>query len=153
MADDKYVDFRDTELKKYLKDLDKKFKTVKGADTKYIGLLSSVVYRDIIDHFTKEEGAKSKWLALNPDYEAWKRKKKKTKMLVLSGALRQGFTPIKSGKQAKKYQGGILWYNPVKYSGKHDRGEGVPMREFMWLSDKAVEDISKQTLAFILDNK
>lgn len=153
MANETYVTFKDKEVRRLLKHLEKKFKYVKGARKDYIRLLSAPVFGDIMEHFAKERGPKGRWPALKPAYAAWKRKKKKTKMLILSGRMRQSFIPIKSGRQAKPYQRGILWFNPVKYSGKHDRGERVPKRKFMWLSAKAMEKISKNTLSFILDKK
>lgn len=150
---DQVAEFKDKKLKKYLKDLDKRFKNVKDAKKKYIGIISSNVYEDIINHFDKQMGPDGKWAPLQPQYAAWKKKKRKTKILVLSGAMRKGFTPIKRGANFRKVSGGILWFNPKKYSGKHDRGEGVPKRSFMWLSSKGFEKIAQQTLAFILDKK
>jgi len=52
----------------------------------------------------------------------------------------------------------LLWFNDAKtksgapYAAIHDKGLGKQAkRDFMWLSNDAMEKISEQTLQFMLD--
>jgi hypothetical protein len=146
------VVFNDKEVTKFLGDLTKKIKKTKDAEKAYVGLLSIIVFRDIMDHFDKDMGSDGKWPDLSPNYAAWKREKGYEKTLAINGKLRGGLMPIKNNRYTKT-SGGILWKNTVKYSGKHEYGEGVPKRDMMWLSDSAMEEISKETLQFLLDER
>lgn len=109
-----------------------------GDKARWKRILRSVVaifgHKDVIDHFEKEQGPDGKWPPLNEAYAKWKKRHGKTKKLVLSGNLRQSFLPsnIRDGGELA-----VAYFNPVEYGGKHDRGEGVPERKFMWLSDNA----------------
>jgi hypothetical protein len=52
-----------------------------------------------------------------------------------------------------------LWFNDARtkdgypYAAGHDKGTaaGKKQRDFMWLSDKAMDKISQQTLQFMID--
>lgn len=56
---------------------------------------------------------------------------------------------------------GIIWYNNAKIKGSgfpyafahNEGGEKLPKRDFMWLSDKAMEKISNATLDYMLKEK
>jgi len=96
-------------------------------------------FRDIIQHFEQEKG---------PDGQ-WKRSKRAEreggKTLQDTGNLRNGFLP---GNISNKGKDAIVFFNPVPYSGQHDEGtDGMPQREFMYLTDDAQEDM----LNIILD--
>lgn len=107
-------------------------------------LVATVGFKDVVKHFQDQRGEDGRWPKLNPSYARWKRRQGKTKMLVLSGQLRQGFLPSNITDAGRM---GVALFNPVEYSGKHDRGEGVPKRQFMWLSRSAM-DLMEKGFAF-----
>jgi phage gpG-like protein len=132
-------------------------KTQSGASD-YANLLSTVVFRDIVDHFQQEEGPDGPWAAWAFAYFMHLRRigKGGNKILQDSGRLRMAFTPA----SWRSVTGGILWYNPAKtksgfpYAKAHDDGGSVlPQRQFMWLSDSARENLAEMTLQFILENE
>jgi phage gpG-like protein len=124
----------------------------------YANLLSTVVFRDVIDHFQAEEGSDGPWTAWSDVYARHMQSigKAGNKILQNSGRLKQAFTPA----SWRSVTGGILWYNPAKtksgfpYAKAHDEGGPVlPKRDFMWLSDDARERLAGLTLQFILSNE
>lgn len=122
-------------------------------------------FRDIIDHFKNEESESGKWpkraSSTQDFYKAVSSGRRKpprgatraqfnptNKLLQLTGNLRKNFQH-KNVKQ--KGFNSLLFFNPVKYSGIHDRGGRrgavkIPQREFMWLSRKAKENIAQDYL-------
>ena len=106
-------------------------------------------FKDIVDHFRKQEGPGGRWPALAEGYGKWKRKKYPGRpMLVLSGRLRQSFLP---GNIRDVDDSAVSMFNPVEYSGKHDRGEdGVPERKFMWISRRAQDLMDKALVSTII---
>lgn len=145
--------FADTEeLTKLLKRLETKAKKLKNTHRDFGHLLGSIVYADIIDHFSNEDGPNGKWAKWSKVYQAHMEKigKGGNQILQDTGKLRNAFTPF----QFRQVSGGYLWYNLMEYSGMHDRGEkGMPQRQFMWLSDEALQNIADQTLAFLVSGK
>lgn len=101
-------------------------------------LVSIFGLKDIQEHFRSEEGPDGKWPPLNKKYDQWRRKKGKTKMLQFTGRLRQSFVMSVSGPPLIS-----TIVNPVEYADKHDSGDGVPRRQFMWLSRKSMDFIER----------
>jgi len=149
--------FDDKEVKKFFKNLDKKLSEVKDGKKKYVGLLSAIVYGDVMDHFEQEKGEKGAWPAWSSIYaEHMKRRGDANgKILQRSPArLKQNFKPESYKIKSK----GFNWFNDAKtksnfpYAWGHNEGDGkLPQRDFMWLSDKAMEKASVQTLQFMLE--
>lgn len=148
--------FEDKDVANFLKSMQKRLAAVKGSEKKFVGLLSAIVYRDVISHFEKEQGSQGPWESWSTSYFNFLEKigRANNQKLQFTGRLRQNFKPgnYRSTKE------GPLWFNDAKtksgfpYAFAHDEGgPRLPKRDFMWLSDDAVEDISKQTLQFMLD--
>lgn len=110
-------------------------------------VVSLFAFKDIIDHFRKEQGPDGRWPSLKPSYAKWKRKQGKTKMLQFTGQLRQNFLPsnIRDNDESS-----VTLFNPTEYAGQHDRGEGVPERKFMWIGGRAQNLMDKALLSEIL---
>lgn len=151
-----YAEFENKEVNAFLKNLDKNLIKVKDGHKKYVGLLSAIVYKDVISHFEKEEGSRGPWAKWSTFYKDIMEEQGKggNKILQDSGKLRQNFKP----QNYKKVTGGFLWFNDAKtksnfpYAAAHDNGgPKLPKRDFMWLSEKAMDDISVQTLQFMID--
>lgn len=131
-------------------------KTQAGAQD-YANLLGGVVYRDIQDHFKAEEGSEGPWDDWSAAYADHMRRigKGSNKILQDTGRLKMGFT--KSSWRATAQ--GILWYNKTKSKGGFPYGElhnqggrRMSKRDFMWISDDAMTEISQLTLQYILDD-
>ncbi len=148
--------FDDKEVVSFLKSMTKKLQDVKGGEKRFVGLLSAIVFSDVIDHFDKQQGEDGPWKEWSPPYEDYLKSigRSGNKILQFSGRLRQNFKP----GSVRKENAGFLWFNDAQtkngfpYAAAHDEGGGrLPKRNFMWLSDKGAENISDQTLAFILE--
>lgn len=75
-------------------------------------------------------------------------------ILQASGKLKNNFLPTRVKSSSRN----ITWFNNAQtksgfpYAAAHDNGgDRLPKRDFMWLSDKALEEISVQTLQFMID--
>lgn len=155
--------FTNTQWQNLVKRLKKKLGVVSGGNRKaqeeFAGLISTVVYRDVISHFKEESGPKGKWPSWSAAYADHMRKigMGGNKLLQFSGRLRQSFSP-------KKYRvetGGIVFYNPAKtksgfpYAQAHDEGGSIkgrpPKRQFMWLSPGAMDTLSGLLLKWMQD--
>lgn len=148
--------FEDREVVDFLKSMRSRLAKVKGSEQKFVGLLSAIVFRDVIEHFQNEEGSSGPWAKWSPSYRAHLKEigREGNQILQFSGRLRGNFKPEKYRATAS----GPLWFNDARtksgfpYAYAHDTGgPQLPQRDFMWLSDKAAEEISKQTLQFMLD--
>lgn len=139
----------------FFKNIKTKLSQVKNGQKKYLGLLSAIVFKDVIEHFSKQEGSDGSWKTWSPTYKAAMERRGKggNKILVDTGRLRNTFKPT----NMKNSEGGFLWYNNAQvngfpYAAAHDEGDGkLPKRDFMWLSNNAMDDISEQTLQFMLE--
>lgn len=156
MAETLISEFDDKEVRSFINELIGKTKTVKSFGREYIGLLSAIVYADVINHFQQEQGSEGPWAKWSQGYREQMKKKGRSgnKILQDTGRLRQNFSPSKN----RKTSSGILWFNNAKskdgrpYAAEHDQGFGrIPKRDFMWLSDGALEKITYQTLQFLID--
>lgn len=148
--------FEDKEVADFLKSMATNLNKVKDGDKKYAGLLSAIVFRDVIGHFTQQEGSEGPWAPWSESYQEHMKKigRQGNMILQFTGRLRNSFQPT----NFRATNEGLLWFNKAQtslgfpYAFAHDTGgERLPKRDFMWLSDKAVEDISEQTLNFMLD--
>jgi phage gpG-like protein len=168
------VVYQDAVARKLLKDLEKNLKSIKGREQKFQLAMSPIVYRDIIKHFEQEQGPNGKWKEWSASYRAaingevyFRRIGGKTvpfkgrdpngvrkdgMILQDTGRLRNSMMPTNSRATSQ----GIEWFNPAKtssgfpYAYAHDTGgPKLPQRQFMWLSKKALSNISLQTLNFL----
>ena len=149
----------DKAAQEFFKRLQKKTKDVQAAERKWVNIISVVVFRDIIKHFEEEKGPEGKWAPWAASYrkQLERRGFSGNKLLQFNGRLRNSFTPEKW----RKTNAGPEWYNPAQtksgfpYAAHHDDGpsDGSKPRKFMWLSDGALDDISKITLAYVLGGK
>lgn len=150
------VELQDEEVRQFIKNLQTRTKRVKGADAKYIGLLSAIVYADVIRHFEEQQGSQGPWEKWSDSYTEYMKEQGKggNKILQDTGKLRNNFKPQK----VRSTNAGILWFNDAKtkkgfpYAAAHqDGGSRLPKRDFMWLSNDAIDKIAVQTLQFILE--
>jgi len=156
MAEVMVADFQDAEVRNFLKNIDRKLSDIKDGKRKYSGLLSSIVFADVTDHFAEQKGSAGPWKKWSNSYAEKMNEAGKggNKILQDSGRLRQNFKPTNVKYSSKGY----LWFNDAvvksgfPYASAHDKGDkSLPQREFMWLSDKAMDKVSEQTLQFMLD--
>jgi phage gpG-like protein len=156
MADTLIAEFDDKEVQEFLRSVDKNLKEIKDGKRKYTGLLSAIVYEDVMGHFENETGSSGPWKKWSKIYRERMQEigKGGNKILQDSGRLRNNFKPTK----VKKTKEGFLWFNDAKtksgfpYAAAHDNGGSkLPKRDFMWLSSKAMDKIEIQTLQFMLD--
>lgn len=147
-------------VKKLIKQVDQNFKAAEKLKKEYQVAVSAVVYRDIIEHFEKEQGPKKRWKEWSDAYTKHMTRRKKGANFILqdTGRLRNNFKKT----SVRKTQGGLMWFNDARtkkgfpYAAAHnyglpnEQGNKLPERRFMWLSDKAHEEISEVTAAFYL---
>lgn len=116
----------------------------------YVGLLSAIVLQDVASHFEKESGPNGRWRAWSDKYRLKMERigKGGNKILQDKGILRQGWVPTNVRTAGES----VLWFNNVPYASRHDLGSnGMPKRQFAWLSAFALSKISKQTAQFIAE--
>ena len=148
----------DKNTRDFLKGKIKKVEEITKNGQSYVNLLSIIVFKDIQNHFKNEEGPDGKWAPWSKMYQEHMEKigRGSNNILQFSGHLRKAFVPT----NYKTSSEGITWYNSARtkdgapYAADHQYGTNrMPARSFMWLSDKGQEDIAKQTLAFLEDEK
>jgi phage gpG-like protein len=138
----------DKEVRRLINSLIKNVGQISDKGKKYVGLLSSVVLGDVVQHFAKQQGPDGTWKSWSDQYRRYMIRIGKGGNLILSdtGRLRQGWQPARY-RLAKD---GVLWFNPVQYARAHDEGLGrFPERKFTWLSKGAIREIENQTVKFI----
>lgn len=138
----------------WLKEIEKRRKAIERRETAFGNAIGIFVFQDVLDHFKNEQGSEGKWAPWSSSYDARMKAigKGGNNILQDTGRLRNSFTP----GQWRKTSQGIEWYNPAKtkdgfpYAYAHDEGgPKLPKRDFMWLSDSAMNKISEATLAFL----
>lgn len=148
--------FENKEAKTFLKQITKQVKGVSDRSKEYIGVLSPLVFADVIKHFQDQMGSKGKWAPWSDFYKQHMKEigKSGNKILQDTGRLRGSFKPTNYRVQSDA----ILWYNNAKtksgfpYAVAHNDGlKPMPQRDFMYLSDEAKEKIEEVTLAFLED--
>lgn len=156
MSDVDVAEFEDAEVREFLSELNEKTAKIKGAKKEYAGLLSIIVFQDVNQHFEQERGSGGPWVKWSESYREsmQKRGRAGNKILQDSGRLKNSFLP----KNYRQTSNGILWFNPAKtktgfpYAAAHEEGGStLPQRDFMWLSDQAMDKIEIQTLQFLLE--
>jgi len=144
------------EASAWLSGMSNRIDQITDHDRKVIGLLSAIVYRDLIDHFDQESGPSGPWKPWSDSYSRFMASlgKSGNKILQDTGRLRNAFKPT----NVRNTSDGILWFNDATtpngypYAFGHNYGFGrVPQREFMWLSDGAMSEIEDTVLKFIQD--
>lgn len=152
------VTFQDAEIKKMLKDMSRNLDAFKKKKAPVVGLMSAHIFKDIMEHFAKEEGEDEAWQEWSEKYAIAmaKRGKGGNKILQDTGRLRQNFKPT----SYRSVSQGILWFNNAKtksgapYAYYHNEGIGPqPKREFMWLSTRAMSKIEEDLVNFMLESK
>lgn len=150
------AEFENEEVTAFIKDLQKKLKKINGGEDEYVGLLSAIVYEDIIRHFEQQMGSGGPWAQWSPFYKEQMDKQGKggNKILQDTGRLRNNFQP----NSRRKVKNGILWFNNATtkggfpYAAAHDIGGPIlPKRDFMWLSKAGFDKIEIQTLQYLLE--
>lgn len=106
--------------------------------------LSILGFKDVIDHFSKEEGRSGRWAPLSPKTIAARRKGKRkgfgAKILQDTGLLRQSVHPTAPNQyQQIVYEPNrVILRTTVKYASTHQFGRGIiKARPFMWISRPA----------------
>jgi len=149
------IEFDSEAAEKWLDNIIHNTESAKRANKAYADALSIFVYRDVLEHFERETAPEGPWAAWSKAYDRHMKKigKGSNKILQDSGRLRNTFTP--DSRDEKK--GGIVWYNNAKtasgfpYAAAHNEGgPTLPKREFMWLSDSALDKMAEASLTFIL---
>lgn len=148
MSEDNRVVIDDKEVREMLSNLIKNVGKISEKAKEYVGLLSSVVFRDLIRHFENQEGPDGKWKPWSPRYANYMAKIGKSGNLILTdtGRLRQGWQPTRY----RIVNEGVIWFNPVSYGKKHNEGIApFPKRQFAWISKDASDEMERQTLKFV----
>jgi len=164
--------FQSKKVQRFLKQLQKNNKDFDKREKHIWGIISSIGFADVIDHFQKERGPGGKWKAWSQSYKdaingkvAFRRiggrtvplkpggkfkldpPRKPGKKLQDTGRLRNSLMTVRTAGRAKK---GIILFNAAKvkggfpYAKAHNEGDGkLPQREYMWLSLKGMNKIAK----------
>jgi len=145
--------FNDKKARAFIKQISKNVKTITALEKAWVKTISPRIFRDVMDHFNKEAGENTKWKPWSKSYQKHMQKLGKggNKKLQDSGRLRNSFKPT----NVKKDKSSLIWFNDAQtkggfpYAAAHDiGGSRLPQREFMWLSSKAFQDVSKITAKF-----
>ena len=139
--------FEDKQWQSFLKKINTKWKDIKHRK-KFSDLVTIVAFKDIIEHFKEQKGPSGKWKQRKEPYKSWIEAKGKGNILQVSGDLR-GSLELGEGKTRSNSEG-IMLFTKVKYAAKHDQGlDGMPKRQFMWLSPKGMKSLVDQTLKWL----
>lgn len=159
MPKSKEVEFKSKEVEKFFKGLRKNQKDIEKRDRVFWGSLSSIAFKDVMDHFDKEKGPSAPWIEWSDFYflRMLKKGKAGNKILQDTGVLRNSTSFVTDQGRIRK---GFLLWNPATskkgepYAYNHDTGSGgMPQREFMWLSLKAIREMAKVTSEYMLGEK
>lgn len=161
MADQ--VKFDDKAAREFFRDIKKNIDDVAKRRDAYVGSISIYVFRSIMEAFTKQIGPEGPWKDWSDAYAAHQAKRGRSQsknMLKDSGNLRKQIIPIKSNGNYKLIPDGVMWFNNAQtkrgfpYAYAHNvGGEVLPKREFMWLTDKYADIISRVTAAYMLEGE
>lgn len=118
-------------------------------------IYSPIIMEDVVKHFENEEGPDGPWQNWSRSYERHMDAigKGGNKILQDTGRLRQNIKPGNVTGGNFKW----VWFNNAHtkdgfpYAKAHDEGGGrLPKREFMWVSDKAMDLIAQATLDYLV---
>lgn len=148
MAGKAVLEFEDREWKAFIVKL--------GAGSKRLQEFAAEAYkvagyRDIIEHFRKEEGPKGLWPERADATQIAYAKKgwAGNKLLQATGNLRQSVLPTNVENVGRD---AILVYANAPYGRVHDEGSpgrGLPQREFMWISGPGMEKMAMIVLELL----
>lgn len=123
--------------------------------------------RDIVEHFDDEKGENGSWPKRAQSTQnryamigsgAWKGPRgvaraafnPSNKLLVMTGAMRKSLLPGRLERSVRKFAANAIQvFSGSPISGYHDdpaAGSSVPQRDFMYLSDRAQDDIGRIVL-------
>lgn len=153
MADAR-ITFRSDKAEKFFRQLQRNVDDISEHEKSFWGAIGARALRDVIDHFEKESGPDGPWKSWSKVYAERSKKLGFSKKLQRSGRLRQTNMIAFDGARRKE---GILIHNPAKikktgfpYALAHNEGGPIlPQRKFMWLSQKAANDIAAITAAYV----
>ncbi len=148
--------FKDKKVQRLLKKINKNLDAIEDRKPEFIKAISPFVFKDIIDHFDKQEGFDGPWKKWSASYQKAisgnSPPRKPGRILLDNGSLRQRIKPT----SVRKHKDGLLWFNNAKtktgfpYAYAHDNDQDtrstLPMRSFMWISRNALGKISKITI-------
>lgn len=147
------VTFDSEKVNRFFSQINKNVKDVKQKHKLYVDSISIHVFKDVMDHFSRELGSSGKWVKWSDIYAERQKDRGRSKILQDSGALRNKFTPANYRSRVD----GIEWYNNAKvksgfpYAYAHNEGgPKLPKRDFMWLSNKSLDIISEITASYYL---
>lgn len=144
------------EIDYILQGMAKRLKKIKDGEKEYSQLIGANIVSDVFEHFEKEQGPDGKWKKWSTSYNDFMKKigRQNNKILQFSGKLKNNLKPTK----VKKTGAGLVWYNDAKtktgyqYAAGHNLGDGkLPQREFMYLSNDAINKIAQQTLIWMIE--
>lgn len=166
MAGEVEITFDDSAWRGFINEVSAK---AKKADRLLEAAFMTHGFKDIIDHFEKEEGPQGKWPKRSPVtqdiYAAIQAGLRKppagspraaydpgNKVLQLTGLLRKSLLGNRSNIKSMGTNA-IKIFSPVKYSGQHDEGDAtknLPQRQFMWLSERAKDRMAVTILDLLI---
>jgi len=138
----------------YMKDVTNRVSDWKKAN-EYIAARG---WKDVMDHFSKEEGPDGKWKSLSEWTLRARRKGKGSgtaRILQDTGTMRRSVKFRGTSSDAEVYTG-------IEYAATHQYGRTarigkrsitIPKRPFLWLSDKARKAIGDISLNYIIRGK
>jgi len=155
-----FARFDDKRMRKFLRKLTSKVEQIDGGVNKYVTEISPIAFKDVMDHFAKEMGPDGRWKpwADSTRTRLARMGKAGNNILIDNGFLRQQTKPALFGSSSSRGEIVLLINNAKTKSGfpyafAHDNDteprKQLPMRKFMWLSDKAQVKIVRQTLSFL----
>lgn len=153
------IKFNDRKMKAFLKEVSSNVKDIHTKDKKFWTIMAGFALADVDRHFEKELGPKGKWKAWSRIYKKRMEKIGKGGNLILQdkGDLRKASRMADNSVRRRR---GELIYNPAKskdgkpYAANHDQGlNGMPQRQFMWLSQRALNNMSKAIAHYALEGK
>lgn len=155
-----------TEWETFLKVVDGK---LKNPNPMLTAAYSTVGHADILRHFRAQVGPSGPWQerhlttqlrdakVYSGKWQPWPGTRRSwyqpdRPLLTFSGKMRQAL--LTGQKSVRNLGHGVVEaFNRMAYSGKHDRGEGVPRREFMWFSKDAMDRMAQALLHFVTGGK
>ena len=130
------IEFDDYGLRRSLDYTTRAWNAIKRKDRAFIKILWTHAFKDVMDHFDKEEGPDSKWKPI----------KRKGKILQDTGMMRQSFRPYPYRTTSNE----VIFYDFQPYSKMQDEGtKNIPSRKFMWMSSKAMDLLSKDIVTYL----
>lgn len=145
--------FKYPAAKRMLEQIEKNWNNIGNVADEYIKTISATVIQDIDRHFKQEMGPEGKWADWSPAYEQHMKAigKGGNNILQDTGNLRKGIKESNFRKQSD----GVLFFNDAKtkgnfaYAAHHDE-TAKKIRKFMYISDRAMNDVAERTLAFLI---